>query len=237
MLWNPWRGCHKYSEGCKYCYIHRGDLKRHVDTNIIEKTNRFDAPIVKDKKGDYKMKPNQLVYTCFSTDFLIPEADEWRKDCWKMVIERQDLTFLFLTKRIDRFMDCIPEDWNDGYDNVIVGCTIENQETADYRLSIFTNLPIKHKNIICQPLIEKINIERYLKGIELVVVGGESGANTRPLDYDWVLDIRNQCINNKTNFSFRQCATNFIKDGQAYKISVRQLMSQARKANIDWYNN
>ena len=79
------------------------------------------------KNGNYKMKSG-IVYTCFSTDFLIEEADEWRKDCWKMIKERQDCTFLFLTKRIDRFNNSIPEDWNDGYDNVVVCCTIEKQK-------------------------------------------------------------------------------------------------------------
>lgn len=41
-----------------------------------------------------------------------------------------------MTKRIERFMDCIPKDWNDGYDYVTVGCTVENQDSANYRLSI-----------------------------------------------------------------------------------------------------
>ncbi len=91
-----------------------------------------------------------------------------------MMRERSDLHFIFLTKRIERFMDCNPEDWNDGYDTVTVGCTVENQDRADYRLSIFRELPIKHKNIICQPLIENINLSAYLKDVELVVVGGES---------------------------------------------------------------
>jgi protein gp37 len=231
--WDPWRGCHKYSEGCKYCYIHGGDVKRNIDTNLIVQTNKFDIPIAKNKKGEYKLKSNQLVYTCFSTDFLIEEADTWRKECWRMIKERSDLNFMFLTKRIERFMQCIPDDWNDGYDNVTVGCSVENQDRADYRLSIFSQLPIKHKNIICQPLIEKVNIEKYLNGVELVVVGGESGINARPLDYEWVLSIREQCINQGVHFVFRQCGTYFNKDGKTYKINVRQLMSQARKANID----
>jgi protein gp37 len=173
------------------------------------------------------------VYTCFSTDFLIEEADAWRKDCWRMIKERSDLHFLFLTKRIERLMQCIPSDWNDGYENVTVGCTVENQDSADYRLSIFSKLPIKHKNIICQPLIEPINLERYLTGVELVVVGGESDKNARPLNYDWVLSIREQCINQGVHFEFRQCGTHFIKDDKEYTINVRELMSQARKANID----
>lgn len=233
MMWNPWRGCHRYSEGCKYCYIHKGDAKRGMDTNNIVKTKNFDAPIVKNKNGEYKMKSGKLVYVCFSSDFLLEDADVWRDECWKMMKERSDLHFLFLTKRIERFMDCIPSDWGEGYDNVTIGCTIENQDRADQRLRLFSKMPIKHKNIICQPLIEKIDIEKYLDNVELVVVGGESDRNARPLDYDWVLDIREQCIRKEVSFEFRQCGTHFLKDGKEYTIPTKQLMSQARKANIN----
>lgn len=234
VMWNPWRGCHQYSEGCKYCYIHKGDRKRNVDTNQIVKTDKFHAPIDKTKNGAYKMKSGQTVYLCFSSDFLIEEADEWRTECWKMIRERSDLQFLFLTKRIERFMQCIPDDWNDGYNHVTVGCTIENQEMAEYRLSIFNKLPIKHKNIICQPLIEKISIEQYLSDIELVVVGGESDKYARPLDYDWVLSLREQCLKNQVSFEFRQCGTYFKKDGITYTLKTKDLCSQARKANISF---
>lgn len=232
-IWNPWRGCHKYSEGCKYCYIHKGDAKRSVNTNIIVKTDNFNAPIAKNKKGEYKIKSGQTVYLCFSTDFLIEEADQWREECWKMIKERWDLNFIFLTKRIERFLKCIPSDWKDGYNNVTVGCTVENQDRADFRLSMFATLPIKHKNVICQPLIEDINIKDYIDNVELVVVGGESDRNARPLHYDWVLSIREQCIAKGVHFQFRQCGTYFIKDGKKYTLKVRDLCSQARKANID----
>ncbi|SKC69434.1 DUF5131 family protein [Maledivibacter halophilus] len=234
VMWNPWRGCHKYSEGCKFCYIHKGDAKRDVDTNQIVKTNNFYAPVTKNKKGEYRIKPGQVVYLCFSTDFLIEEADEWRNECWQMMKERSDLHFIFLTKRIERFLKCIPDNWNDGYENVTVGCTIENQERADNRLAIFDTLTIKHKNIICQPLIESINIKKYLNNIELVVVGGESDRNARPLDYDWVLSIRQQCIETGTHFEFRQCGTHFIKDGKKYLLRVKDLCRQAKKANINF---
>lgn len=109
-IWNPWHGCHKYSDGCKFCYIHKGDYKRNVDTDNIEKTDKFYAPILKNRKGEYKIKSGQTVYLCFSTDFLIKEADGWRNECWEMIKERSDLTFIFLTKRIERFLECIPED-------------------------------------------------------------------------------------------------------------------------------
>ena len=228
-MWNPWRGCHKYSEGCKYCYIHKGDLKRGVDTSNVVKTDKFNAPIAKLKSGAYKIKSGQMVFLCFSSDFLIEDADEWRPECWKMIKERSDLHFLFLTKRINRFMDCIPADWGEGYNNVTVGCTVENQEKANERLSIFKELPIKHKNIICQPMIEEIDLRGFLDNIELVVVGGESDKSARPLDYDWVLKIRKQCVEHQVNFEFRQCGTHFIKDGEEYTLNVRTLCSQAKK--------
>ena len=235
-MWNPWRGCKKCSDGCLHCYIHKGDYKRGINTSDIVRTKDFGKPIEKLKNGSYKMKSG-MVYLCFSTDFFIEEADEWRDECWKMIRERQDCTFLFLTKRIDRFLHCIPKDWENGYDNVVICCTIENQRNADYKLSIFQKLPIKHKCITAQPLIENIEIEKYLDGIELVVVGGESDMNARPLYYDWVLNIRKQCVNKNVNFEFRQCGTYFVKEGKKYKIQTKDLIRQAKLANIDFVGN
>ena len=232
-MWNPWRGCKKCSDGCLHCYIHKSDAKRNINTFEIIKTKDFEKPIEKLKNGEFKMKSG-MVYLCFSTDFLIEEADEWREYCWDMIRKRPDCTFLFLTKRIDRFMNCIPKDWNDGYDNVVVCCTIENQKNADYKLSIFEKLPIKHKCITAQPLLENINIEKYLDNIELVVVGGESDIHARPLEFDWVLNIRKQCKEANVNFEFRQCGTYFIKDGKQYKLQTKDLMKQARLANINY---
>lgn len=232
-MWNPWRGCKKCSDGCLHCYIHKGDAKRGVNTNEIVQTKDFYKPTEKLKNGNYKMKAG-MVYLCFSTDFLIEEADEWRRECWFMIKERQDCTFLFLTKRIERFMECIPDDWNGGYDNVVVCCTIENQKNADKKLSVFKDLPIKHKCITAQPLLELINIEQYLDDIELVVVGGESDYNARPFDCSWALDIEKQCIRKNVSFEFRQCGTHFIKEGKKYKLQPKDLCSQARKAGIDY---
>ena len=233
-LWNPWRGCKRTSEGCLHCYIHKGDARRGVDTSVVRRTDAFYRPIEKKKNGEYKMKGGQLVYVCFQSDFLIDEADIWRQECWEMIRERQDLHFLFLTKRIDRFAQCMLGDWGDGYTNVTVCCTVENQIRATERLQIFKDLKILHKQIVCQPLLEKITIEQYLEGIEGVVVGGESDRDARVLDYEWVLDIRQQCINHNVEFQFRQCGTNFLMDGTRYRLQTKNLISQARKASIDW---
>lgn len=232
-MWNPWRGCKKCSDGCLHCYIHKGDAKRKIQTDDIVKTKDFTKPIERFKNGSYKMKSG-MVYLCFSSDFLIEDADPWREACWAMIRERQDCTFLFLTKRIQRFMSCIPQDWEGGYENVIIGCTIENQKNADTKLAVFKDLPIKHKCITAQPLLEPIDLERYLDGIDLVIVGGEADAKARPLHYDWVLDIREQCIRKNVSFEFRQCGTYTIKDGKKYHIPWKNLAQQAKAANINF---
>ena len=82
--------------------------------------------------------------------------------------------------------------------------------------------------------MERIDIEKYLDGIELVVVGGESDINARPLDYNWVLDIREQCIRKNVDFEFRQCGTYTIKDGKQYTLQTKDLCKQAKSANIDY---
>lgn len=234
-VWNPWRGCHKKSEGCQNCYIHRANAGKGIDTDIIYKTEEFYKPIEKDSKGNYRIKSGQMVFLCFNSDFLVEDADQWRKEVWEMIKIRKDLQFMFLTKRIERFRIGLPEDFDEGYDNVIVGSTVENQLRADERIPIFKELPIKHKLIIIQPMLEKINIQDYLDStIELVVVGGESGSGVRPLYYDWVLDIRDQCINKNVNFEFRQLGSTFIKDGATYKVKKQLLGSQARKADINY---
>ena len=152
-----------------------------------------------------------------------------------MMKRRSDLWFYFFTKRIDRFMECVPDDWGDGYDNVLVGCTVENQEMADYRLPIFKSLPIKHKSIIVAPLIGAVDLSAYLDGsIEEVSVGGESGQHARPCDYAWILAIREQCIKADVPFHFHQTGAQLIKDGRTYRIPRCHQHSQARKANINY---
>jgi protein gp37 len=107
---------------------------------------------------------------------------------------------------------------------------------ADERLPIFLNLPIKHREIIHEPLLEQVNIEKYLQFglIEKVTCGGESGDNARVCNYDWILNIRSECIKYNVPFYFKQTGANFIKDNKLYKIDRYKQLSQANKANINY---
>lgn len=232
--WNLWHGCHKISTGCKHCYVYRSDARYDRNSAEVHKTQNFNLPVKKDRSGNYKIPSGTCIYTCFTSDFLLEDADAWRQEAWDMIRERSDCTFLFITKRIDRFMQCVPSDWGDGYDNVVVCCTVENQERADYRLPYLLSAKARHKEIVCSPLLEPIDLERFLTAeIEGVTAAGESGAQARLCDYDWVLQIRAQCVRRNIPFWFQQTGAHFQKDGRIYNIPRREQHSQARKANIN----
>lgn len=235
--WNLWHGCQKISPGCQNCYVYSGD-KRYdrSDSFIVRKTGDFDLPLKKDRYGRYKLQPDgEPVYTCMTSDFFVEDADCWRQEAWEMMRLRQDLHFVIFTKRIHRAEKCLPPDWGDGYDNVTLCSTCENQRLADFRLPIFMELPAKHRQIICAPLLEEIHLEKYLQSgkFRLVSAGGESGANARLCRYDWVLSLRGQCEAYNVGFWFHQTGALFEKDGKTYHIPRKLQHQQARKAGID----
>ena len=232
MNWEPWTGCYKISDGCTYCYFY-GPFSKRCGQNNVYKTNEFDKPIAKTAKGIYKIQSGKIVATCFASDFFIAEADEWRTEAWAMIKKRSDLDFLILTKRIDRFNISLPNDWGDGYDNVNIGCTIENQESADYRLPLFLSYPIKRRFIAAAPLLGAIDISPYLGGIEHVTVGGETGREARMCDHDWVLNIREQCVKADVTFWFKNTGSLFKRDGVVEKVNPFKQTSMAKELGIN----
>ena len=175
----------------------------------------------------------KILATCFATDFFLPEADEWRKEIWAIIKKRTDIEFLILTKRIDRFLVSLPTDWGSGYDNVKIGCTVENQISADYRLPLFLSYPIKRRFIACAPLLEEIDLTSYLQGVDHVTVGGETGREARECDYDWVLNIREQCVKANVTFWFKNTGSFFKRDGVVEKVNPFKQTSMAKELGIN----
>ena len=234
-VWNPWHGCHKKSAGCLNCYMFRRDSLYDKDSNVVSKTKDYNLAIRRHRDGSYYLKSGEVVYTCMTSDFFIEEADDWRNEIWQIIKYRRDLNFVIITKRIERFLQCIPDDWKDGYDNVTIICTCENQKTTDERLPIFLKLPIKHREIIHEPMLEKIDIEKYIEDnkIDCVTCGGESGNNARECNYDWILNTREQCKKYNVQFYFKQTGANFVKNNKRYNVPRYNQMIQANKANIN----
>lgn len=236
-VWNPWHGCHKISPGCFNCYVYRRDAEFGKDSSIVTKTASFNLPVKRNRQKEYKLQPDgEPVYTCLTSDFFIEEADEWRPEVWRMIKERSDLEFTIITKRIHRFQDCIPDDLGDGYDNVTVICTCEDQARADSRLPLFLRLPVRHKQVIHEPMLGPVDIRKYLKSgqIEQVGCGGESGENARICDFAWVLDSWRQCVEADVSFYFKQTGANFRKGNRIYHIERKDQMVQAAKAGLGY---
>ena len=152
--WNPWHGCHMLSPGCQNCYVYRRDRSGGRDAGQVRKTADFDLPLRRGRDGEYKLRGGREIFACGTSDFFLEDADPWRAQAWRCIAARPDLHFLIITKRIDRFSVLLPDDWGQGYDNVTIGCTCENQDRADYRLPIFRSLPIRHRSIIAAPLLD-----------------------------------------------------------------------------------
>lgn len=236
-MWNPWHGCHKISAGCAHCYVYREDAAfgASVPTSEVRKTGAFNLPVRRDRKGAWKHPSGTEFALCFTSDLLLEEADGWRQEIWDMIRMRHDCRFFFFTKRIERLAACLPPDWGDGYGNVAVGCTVENQDRADFRLPVFLSLPIRHRLIVAAPLLGGMDLRAYLDPdlIEEVSVGGESGRYARPLDYTWVLDLHRQCADAGVPFCFHQTGSYLVKDGRTYSIPRNLQHEQARKAGLN----
>lgn len=240
VMWNLWHGCTKVSPGCYNCYVYAIDAKVNRDASIVYKTTQFEKPLEKYKTGEYKYPSGTTFYTCFTSDFFHEAADDWRSDAWRIIRTRSDCYFYIITKRPERIAACLPSDWGNGYPNVELCCTCENQSMTDKRLPIFLELPIVHKSIIHEPILGPINLEPFLEEyrdvIECVTVGGESGDFARLCNYGWVLSIHMQCVKYEVDFVFHQTGSKFKKKDRIYFIPKDKQHIQAKKARLDFRN-
>lgn len=228
-IWNPWHGCVKCSEGCQNCYMYFLDRMHGRNGSEIYRTKTgFNYPIQKYKNGKYKIQSGEMIRVCMTSDFFLEQADKWRDEAWDIMKKRSDVKFFLLTKRPERVKACLPYDWYDGWENIFLNITCENQKRADERIPLLLDLPFKHKGIMCAPLIGEIHIEKYLKSmqIEQVICGGENYNGNRPCNFEWIKGLRQECEKYNVTFCFIETGTNFIKDGRKYNIPQKLVQSR-----------
>ena len=213
-VWEPWVGCTPVSEACKNCYY------AYRSNTALEKTSDFART---------KFTQGKSVITGFMSDWFHPSADQWRAELWRVIKDNPDTTFLLLTKRINRFYINLPDDWGSGYANVIIGVTVENQYQADIRLPILLDIPIRGKFISCSPLLEDINIEPYLKGVQYVSVAGEVAKEGRILDLSWIVSLKNQCEKFGTEMFFKDTGSLVKINGVVEKVPRLFQRTKAKK--------
>lgn len=197
-IWNPWNGCFKVSEACENCYV--------FPENTFQDYYR-EFPHTNAKHGS-------VITVGLRSDFFLEEADKYRDLAWDVIRNNPNLIFLIITKRVDRVLECLPDDWGDGWDNVVIDVTTENQTRADERIPILLDLPLKHKWVTCSPMLSHVDLSPYLatRQIEAVEVLGEKSYTmpARPIRYEWVEALMKQCIQYDVCFSVLYVGHNFI---------------------------
>ncbi len=157
--WNPWHGCTKVSDGCKFCYMYRDKERYGQDpTTVLRSKTKFNDPLKWHKllTGDEPIQ-ERLVFTCSWSDWFIEDADEWRGDAWKIIKDTPFLTYQILTKRPENIADRLPSDWSDGYPNVWLGVSIENKKVQDERIPILLSVPAMTRFLSVEPLLESLS--------------------------------------------------------------------------------
>lgn len=190
---NFWTGCTHVSAGCDNCYMFAGKRRYGQDPELVRRAAppTFNAPL-KWKSG--------RVFTCSWSDFFITEADAWRDDAWDIIRRTPHLTWQILTKRPALIERRLPKDWGNGWPNVWLGVSVENQQMADNRIPALLKVPAKTRFLSVEPLLGPIDLtlirsqeDWRRKAIDWVIIGGESGPGARRCEMEWVASIVDQC--------------------------------------------
>lgn len=192
--WNPWLGCHKVSEECRYCYI-SGIIGRMGKKPFggPMRTKNWRAPLSWDTAAA-KEGVRRRVFTCSISDFFHDGADDWRPEAWRVIQDCQTLDWLVLTKRPELILDRLPADWGEGYANVWLGVTAGCTDSL-WRLDHLREIPAKLKFVSVEPLLERLDFRPYMGWLDWVITGCERAhkGKRRLMDMDWVREIDIHC--------------------------------------------
>lgn len=199
--WNPVTGCTKISTGCQNCYAYilAKRLKAMSNPRYI---NGFDITLhydLLDKPLSWK-SPRKIFVNSMSDLFHEDIPVEFIEKVFATMNKASWHTFQVLTKRSENLKKLSPSlKWSE---NIWMGVTVESF-SEKYRIDDLKETKAKIKFLSLEPLLSSLG-EIDLSNIDWVIVGGESGPKARPMNIDWVREIRDQCIEQKTPFFFKQ---------------------------------
>jgi protein gp37 len=203
MTWNPTTGCDKISTGCKFCYaeimskrLQAMGAEKYKDNFVIRiHENELQTP--------YTWKKPKVVFVNSMSDLFHKDIPiEFIRKVFKVMKENPQHVFQVLTKRADILRYYDSEGWLEWTHNIWMGVSVENEKAMN-RIALLQETSARVKFLSCEPLIGALP-NMNLKGIDWVIVGGESGRTPRPMQEEWVTDIKNQCLNANVAFFFKQ---------------------------------
>ena len=199
--WNPVTGCSKISSGCQNCYAAKmatrlkamGSKKYRNGFDVTLHEYCLDEPL--------KIRIPSLIFVNSMSDLFHEKVPvEFIHRVFTMMNRASWHTFQVLTKRSKRLSELAPDlNWTS---NIWQGVTVESDDYT-YRINDLRETPATLKFISFEPLIGPIP-NPDLEGIDWAIVGGESGPGARPIQEQWILDIKERCEEQKVLFYFKQ---------------------------------
>lgn len=201
MTWNPTTGCNKVSAGCKFCYAEV--MSKRLQAMGIEKyTDGFKVRLHPEALNTpYTWKSSKVIFVNSMSDLFHKDIPlDFIKQVFHVMNDNPQHVFQILTKRAERLLELHRQfHWTH---NIWMGVSVENEKVKD-RIDLLRKTKAHTKFLSLEPLLGPLP-KLKLKGINWVIVGGESGHKPRPMDPDWVVDIQEQCERAGVAFFFKQ---------------------------------
>lgn len=215
--WNPVAGCSIKSAGCKNCYamqmakrLEAMDIDKYK--GLIKKNTKnpvWNGKVKEDRDSlimPYKWrKPRKIFVNSMSDLFHEKVSEGFIRDVWKVMEETPQHNYQILTKRPERMQEIVTKKIRNILPNVWLGTSIEDDRVLS-RIEHLRETPAAIRFISFEPLIGSVG-KVNLKDIHWAIVGGESGANARPIKEEWIDEIYDQCSCYDTAFFFKQWGT------------------------------
>jgi len=218
---NPWWGCTKVSAGCTNCYADTFAKRTGHDIWGPGKPRRtFGAkhwaePLKWNATAE-KAGVRAKVFCASMADVFDAEAPAGELDrLWSLIRATPWLDWQLLTKRPERIAASLPADWGNGYPNVWLGTSVEDQRAAEARIPVLAAVPAHVRFLSCEPLLGPLDLSgdwclhdgsdfevRY--EFQWIIVGGESGPHHRLMDKDWARSLRDWSAKAGVAFFYKQ---------------------------------
>lgn len=210
---NFWVGCTKVSAACDFCYAETW-AKRSGHPELWQGERRRTSPALWRQPYKWNLdrlgidNPRARIFTNSLADFFDNQVPEqWRRDAWNVISETPNLDWLILTKRPQNILKMLPnwetKPWDNGWPNVWLGMTAENQEEYDRRMNAFHCVRAAVHFISYEPALGPLVLDQQLP-LDWLIAGGESGSHCRPPQTSWFTDIRDQCNRQGIHFFMKQ---------------------------------
>jgi len=199
--WNPVSGCTKISPGCAHCYAERM-AKRLQAMGQYRYRNGFKVTLHPEViEEPYQWKKPRVVFVNSMSDLFHEDIPaNYIQSIFEVMNNTPRHTYQILTKRSERLAELAPIlNWSD---NIWMGVTVENNKYL-HRVDHLRQVDAHIRFLSLEPLLGPLD-ELNLRGINWVIVGGESGPNARPIKEEWVLTIKNKCVFSDIPFFFKQ---------------------------------